>query len=131
MKPHAVGLAASDSSAQRASAASGKLRAAGPRGERQAPRPAVGVWGGKPQPSGPAPATVPQKIPNPSSVTELSRDFRFVAMCCEHYHLDWQMGACAGVDYWSRAESFIAKRRSGEIDALQYEILVDESKNLA
>ncbi|KAJ7087515.1 hypothetical protein C8R44DRAFT_650122 [Mycena epipterygia] len=55
-------------------------------------------------------------LPDPSSVTELSRDFRFVAMYCEYYHLDWQMGAYAGVDYWSRAESFIAKRRSGEID---------------
>ncbi|KAJ7087517.1 hypothetical protein C8R44DRAFT_820247 [Mycena epipterygia] len=70
-------------------------------------------------------------LPDPSSVTEFSRDFRFVAMCCKYYHLDWQMGAYAGVDYWSRAESFIAKRRSGKIDALQYEILVDESENLA
>ncbi|KAJ7088096.1 hypothetical protein C8R44DRAFT_819465 [Mycena epipterygia] len=71
-----------------------------------------------------------ESLPDPSSVTELSRDFRFVAMCCECYHLDWQMGAYAGLDYWSRAESFIAKRRSGKIDALQYEILVDESENL-
>ncbi|KAJ7088109.1 hypothetical protein C8R44DRAFT_819487 [Mycena epipterygia] len=62
-----------------------------------------------------------ESIPDPSSVTELSRDFRFVGMCCEYYHLDWQMGAYAG---------FIAKRRFGEIDALQYEILVDESENL-
>ncbi|KAJ7755848.1 hypothetical protein B0H16DRAFT_1458383 [Mycena metata] len=33
---------------------SGELHALGLRGERQ-PRAAVGVWGGKPQPSGPAP----------------------------------------------------------------------------
>ncbi|KAJ7088105.1 hypothetical protein C8R44DRAFT_819473 [Mycena epipterygia] len=67
---------------------------------------------------------------DPSPITELSHDFRFVVMRCEYYHLDWQMGAHAGIDYWSCAESFIAKRRSGEIDALQYEILVDESRNL-
>ncbi|KAJ7088095.1 hypothetical protein C8R44DRAFT_892895 [Mycena epipterygia] len=66
----------------------------------------------------------------PSSVAELSHDFRFVVMCCDYYQLDWQMGAHAGIDYWSRAEIFIGKRRSGEIDALQYEILVDESENL-
>ncbi|KAJ6476756.1 hypothetical protein C8R47DRAFT_1220238 [Mycena vitilis] len=33
---------------------------------------------------------------------------------------DWIMGAYAGVDYWSRAEEFIAKRRSGEINPLRY-----------
>ncbi|KAJ7301798.1 hypothetical protein DFH08DRAFT_827183 [Mycena albidolilacea] len=31
---------------------------------------------------------------------------------------DWQMGAHMGRDYWSRAERFIALRRSGEIDGV-------------
>ncbi|KAJ7088124.1 hypothetical protein C8R44DRAFT_819515 [Mycena epipterygia] len=66
---------------------------------------------------------------NPSPLAGLSHDFRFVAMRCFYYHLDWQMGAYAGMDYWSRAESFIAKRRSGEVDAQQYEIFEDLSGN--
>ncbi|KAJ7101793.1 hypothetical protein C8R44DRAFT_887975 [Mycena epipterygia] len=57
-----------------------------------------------------------------------STDFRFVAIRSSlgarssHVLQDWQMGACTGMDYWSGAESFIAKRRSGEVDALQYHI---------
>ncbi|KAJ7142887.1 hypothetical protein C8R44DRAFT_866164 [Mycena epipterygia] len=67
---------------------------------------------------------------NASQAAELSKDPRLVEMRCVYYLLDWQMGAHAGKDYWSRAESFIAKRRSGEIDALQYQIPDDESVNL-
>ncbi|KAJ7461199.1 hypothetical protein FB451DRAFT_1181534 [Mycena latifolia] len=36
------------------------------------------------------------------------------------------MGIHTGLDCWSRAESFIAKRRSGEIDALRIEMTIDE-----
>ncbi|KAJ7123483.1 hypothetical protein C8R44DRAFT_875674 [Mycena epipterygia] len=68
---------------------------------------------------------------NPSHAAELSKDPRFIEMRCVYYLLDWQMGAHAGKDYWSRAESFIVKCRSGEIDVLQYEIPDDESVNLA
>ncbi|KAK7039664.1 hypothetical protein R3P38DRAFT_2769796 [Favolaschia claudopus] len=57
---HAVGPAASDSTTQWASAASGSTTQWAPR--RAQPRAAVGVWGGKPQPSGPAPAKVPSTI---------------------------------------------------------------------
>jgi hypothetical protein len=46
----------------------------------------------------------------------LRRDIRFVAMLNAWHLKDWQMGTHAGVDYWMRAEDFIAKRRSGEID---------------
>lgn len=53
---------------------------------------------------------------DPSQAAELSKDPRLVEMRCVYYLLDWQMGAHAGKDYWSCAESFIAKRRSGEID---------------
>ncbi|KAJ7111344.1 hypothetical protein C8R44DRAFT_933490 [Mycena epipterygia] len=59
---------------------------------------------------------------NASQAAELSKDPRLVEMRCVYYLLDWQMGAHAGKDYWSRTESFIAKRRSGEIDVLQYQI---------
>jgi len=61
---------------------------------------------------------------------QLAEDPRYVMMECASFTADWQMGAHAGVDYWSRAEAFIAKRISGEIDALQYFIQEDKSENL-
>ncbi|KAJ7430239.1 hypothetical protein FB451DRAFT_1500804 [Mycena latifolia] len=65
------------------------------------------------------------------SAAALSRDVRFVVMHVNDYLLDWQMGAYTGLDYWTRAESFIAKRRSGEIDASQFELVEDDSNNEA
>jgi len=62
---------------------------------------------------------------------KLSKDPRFVAMDCEWETKDWRMGAHTGIDYWSRAEDFIAKRRSGEIDPLQYTIEADASIDIA
>ncbi|KAJ7670021.1 hypothetical protein DFH06DRAFT_159944 [Mycena polygramma] len=53
-------------------------------------------------------------------VTELAQDVRFVTMSCDEALEDWIMGAYTGIDYWSRAEGFIAKRKSGEINALHY-----------
>ncbi|KAJ6550979.1 hypothetical protein DFH09DRAFT_603549 [Mycena vulgaris] len=60
----------------------------------------------------------------------LARDTRFVVMGCDAFVKDWQKGAHAGLDYWRRAEDFIAKRRSGEIDVLQYAITEDESESI-
>ncbi|KAJ7748657.1 hypothetical protein B0H16DRAFT_1692107 [Mycena metata] len=57
---------------------------------------------------------------------ELAQDVRFVAMRCDNYVQDWYMGARWGEDYWYRAEIFIAKRRTREIDPLQFE-MKDES----
>ncbi|KAJ7087501.1 hypothetical protein C8R44DRAFT_991351 [Mycena epipterygia] len=68
--------------------------------------------------------------PHHSYAAGLSHDSRFVVMACAYYIKDWKMGVHAGQDYWSRAESFIAKRRSGEIDRLQYQISFDESENI-
>ncbi|KAJ6476751.1 hypothetical protein C8R47DRAFT_1141330 [Mycena vitilis] len=55
-------------------------------------------------------------------VAELAQDARLVTMSSDSDKSleDWIMGAYAGVDYWSRAEEFIAKRRSGEINPLRY-----------
>ncbi|KAJ7690279.1 hypothetical protein B0H17DRAFT_1065362 [Mycena rosella] len=53
----------------------------------------------------------------------LSRDVRFVGMYCYHFTQDWLLGIKTGLDYWSRAEAFIAQRRSGEIDPLRFEIV--------
>ncbi|KAJ6578008.1 hypothetical protein B0H19DRAFT_1122092 [Mycena capillaripes] len=61
---------------------------------------------------------------------ELKKDPRFVLMYCREIIRDWQIGAYTGVDYWSRAEEFAAKRRSGEIDAHQYRLEGDESRKL-
>ncbi|KAJ7461159.1 hypothetical protein FB451DRAFT_1269100 [Mycena latifolia] len=63
-----------------------------------------------------------------SYLSTLSQDVRFVVMQPVFFHTDWQMGVRAGLDFWSRAETFIAKRRSGEIDASQFEFV--ESKNI-
>ncbi|KAJ7609479.1 hypothetical protein FB45DRAFT_367997 [Roridomyces roridus] len=46
----------------------------------------------------------------------LWEDPRFVQMACREQIKDWHMGALTGVDFWSRAEDFILKRRSGEIE---------------
>jgi hypothetical protein len=51
-------------------------------------------------------------------LSALSRDPRFVIMRKMHYIKDWQMGAHGGIDYWTHAEDFISKRRSGEIDGV-------------
>ncbi|KAJ7643434.1 hypothetical protein DFH06DRAFT_1213212 [Mycena polygramma] len=47
---------------------------------------------------------------------ELAKDPRFVVMDMPDLIMDWVMGANFGVDYWSQAEEFVAKRRSGEVD---------------
>ncbi|KAJ6534527.1 hypothetical protein DFH09DRAFT_1092117 [Mycena vulgaris] len=60
----------------------------------------------------------------------LVRDTCFVVMRCREYVKDWQMGAHTGPDYWTRAEDFIAKCRSGEIDFLQYAIEEDANETI-
>ncbi|KAJ7087461.1 hypothetical protein C8R44DRAFT_820131 [Mycena epipterygia] len=71
------------------------------------------------------------KPPAPEYEDALARDPRFVVMCSSWFFKDWQMGVHVGRDYWSRAEDFIAKRRSGEIDARQYEMVEDETVYIA
>ncbi|KAJ7495503.1 hypothetical protein FB451DRAFT_1387524 [Mycena latifolia] len=53
--------------------------------------------------------------PSPAPPT-LVKDPRFVVMSLKNYTRDWQRGILTGDDYWSRADAFIAKRISGEID---------------
>ncbi|KAJ7437536.1 hypothetical protein FB451DRAFT_1193226 [Mycena latifolia] len=45
----------------------------------------------------------------------LAEDPRFVMMPLVSSSEDWQNGALTGEDYWTRADAFIAKRRSGAI----------------
>ncbi|KAF8177045.1 hypothetical protein K438DRAFT_1939125 [Mycena galopus ATCC 62051] len=57
----------------------------------------------------------------------LERDARFVQFSWEFSQanegvVDWYIGAQGGVDSWIQIERFIAKRRSREIDPLQYQI---------
>ncbi|KAK7023290.1 hypothetical protein R3P38DRAFT_1103822 [Favolaschia claudopus] len=50
-----------------------------------------------------------------------STDLRFVAYFPRpDFNLDWHAGAQGGADYWANAENFVAKRRAGEIDPLNY-----------
>ncbi|KAJ7918169.1 hypothetical protein B0H13DRAFT_2438177 [Mycena leptocephala] len=46
----------------------------------------------------------------------LAQDTRFVCMITPPFIRDWQIGARGGDDFWVRAEQFIAKRISGEVD---------------
>ncbi|KAJ6533500.1 hypothetical protein B0H19DRAFT_1186035 [Mycena capillaripes] len=59
----------------------------------------------------------------------LANDPRFVLMTmslsCQAR--DWQIGTRTGRDYWSRVEDFVAKRRSGVVDRLQYYFEDDEN----
>ncbi|KAJ7751748.1 hypothetical protein DFH07DRAFT_774650 [Mycena maculata] len=65
-----------------------------------------------------------------SELGKLARDSRFVQTDCAEFIKDWQMGALTGIDYWSRAEDFIMKRMSGEVDRFQYVMKYDESTTL-
>ncbi|KAF8145046.1 hypothetical protein K438DRAFT_2028928 [Mycena galopus ATCC 62051] len=59
---------------------------------------------------------------NEYELPELSRDWRVVVIECPAYLDDWSEGALTGLDYWSRAEIFIAKRKSREINPHGYYI---------
>jgi hypothetical protein len=49
---------------------------------------------------------------------DLARDPRFVTMYRPDALKNWAIGANTGIDHWSRADEFIAKRRSGEVDGM-------------
>jgi hypothetical protein len=51
-----------------------------------------------------------------NNVPELAQDVRFLIIVCSNYREDWVKGATLDRDYWSRAEDFIAKRKSREIN---------------
>ncbi|KAJ6475924.1 hypothetical protein C8R47DRAFT_1141779 [Mycena vitilis] len=63
-----------------------------------------------------------EPLHNETQAVGLARDVRFVVMRLPNYIRDWCMGAQYGADYWTKAEEFIARRRRGEIDPLQYVI---------
>ncbi|KAJ7690262.1 hypothetical protein B0H17DRAFT_1065321 [Mycena rosella] len=57
----------------------------------------------------------------------LRRDVRFVVVCHYRFTENWLLGIKTGLDYWSRAEAFIAQRqiaqRGGEIYPRRFEIV--------
>ncbi|KAJ7493059.1 hypothetical protein B0H11DRAFT_2007061 [Mycena galericulata] len=53
-------------------------------------------------------------------------DPRFVMMLVERYIADWQRGILTGRDFWTRAEEFIAKRISGQINQAEYPYYLKE-----
>ncbi|KAJ7840154.1 hypothetical protein B0H13DRAFT_2677050 [Mycena leptocephala] len=57
---------------------------------------------------------------NEAYAVSLMCDVRFVIMRIANYVKDWHIGAEGGADYWSRAEDFIERHRTGEINSLQY-----------
>ncbi|KAJ7811128.1 hypothetical protein B0H13DRAFT_1926918 [Mycena leptocephala] len=44
---------------------------------------------------------------------------------------DWYIAMDRGTYHWDRAEAFIAKCRTGKIDPLQYEMVVEDSKHIS
>jgi hypothetical protein len=54
----------------------------------------------------------------------LAHDARFVVMRNECALEDWQMGTHVGIDYWTRAEEFVARQRSGEISGACFACLL-------
>ncbi|KAJ6485194.1 hypothetical protein DFH09DRAFT_1211028 [Mycena vulgaris] len=53
-------------------------------------------------------------------VEVFAADPRFVMTSGQNCGNHWQMGVLTGRDYWARADAFIAKRISGEIDRHQF-----------
>jgi hypothetical protein len=52
----------------------------------------------------------------PAKLDILADEPRFVILPLIEYTVDWVRGALAGRDYWARADAFIARRISGEIE---------------
>ncbi|KAJ7744280.1 hypothetical protein DFH07DRAFT_777145 [Mycena maculata] len=41
--------------------------------------------------------------------------FVFMGLSASSYERDWEIGARGGIDFWQRADKFVAKKRRGEI----------------
>jgi len=50
----------------------------------------------------------------------LEEEVRFVSMVLQttDYIVDWQIGTQGGMDFWARADAFVAKKRRGEIEPM-------------
>ncbi|KAJ7138876.1 hypothetical protein C8R46DRAFT_604606 [Mycena filopes] len=63
---------------------------------------------------------MPPMVPHHESVTRhfraLAQDPRFLVMHSSWHVEDWHIGVRENLDFWARAEDFIARRRTGEID---------------
>ncbi|KAJ6559826.1 hypothetical protein B0H19DRAFT_1145877 [Mycena capillaripes] len=55
-------------------------------------------------------------MPSSAEVELLADSPHFVIMEVRDYVADWQRGVLTGNDYWTRADAFIAKKISGEVD---------------
>ncbi|KAJ7091294.1 hypothetical protein C8R43DRAFT_1172122, partial [Mycena crocata] len=63
--------------------------------------------------------------------TTILDDPRFVPMAFPYGGEDWTVGIQTGMNYWRRAEIFIAKRRTGEIDPLNCEMIAQDDRTIA
>ncbi|KAJ7150511.1 hypothetical protein C8R43DRAFT_1006007 [Mycena crocata] len=48
-------------------------------------------------------------------------DPRFCMVSCPNFEADWELGAWGGLDFWNRADQFVASKRRGEIEASVFE----------
>ncbi|KAJ6592598.1 hypothetical protein B0H19DRAFT_1365034 [Mycena capillaripes] len=60
---------------------------------------------------------------------EMVKDPRIVVTDCKDYVRDWRRGSHTGIDYWSRAEDLVAKRRSGKVDVSMITDDLDRIRN--
>jgi hypothetical protein len=44
-----------------------------------------------------------------------TQDLCFVMIICSKYFWDWAAGARGGVDFWIRADTFIAQKKRGDV----------------
>lgn len=69
--------------------------------------------------------------PDVQRCTALAEDGRFIVADRESFRDDWLLGAQSGMDFWARAEAFVAQRRAGKIDrkllAIFLILLIDAS----
>ncbi|KAJ7089493.1 hypothetical protein C8R43DRAFT_1050599 [Mycena crocata] len=56
------------------------------------------------------------------TILQLAENHRFVSMNCMDYRPDWLIGAHTGIDFWSKAEDFVARRKAGQVPAGQYKL---------
>ncbi|KAJ7733068.1 hypothetical protein DFH07DRAFT_141322 [Mycena maculata] len=48
-------------------------------------------------------------------------DPRFCMIACPQFENDWELGAWGGLDFWRRADDFVARKRNGEIEGSVFE----------
>jgi hypothetical protein len=57
-----------------------------------------------------------QRILAGDDMDEIEERFVLMVVTSEDYVVEWQIGTQGGMDFWARADAFVAKKRRGEIE---------------